>query len=72
MQCVLVRARQDVEYTGEGFTSGREGIMRANARGNEERPMAEIVQTTARGKLPQIRNPWAVLSDSPWRTYATS
>ena len=34
--------------------------------------MAEIVQTTARGKQAQIRNPWVVLSDSPWRTYATS
>jgi hypothetical protein len=33
MQCLPVRARQDVEYTGDGFTSGREGITRANAPG---------------------------------------
>jgi hypothetical protein len=33
MQCIPVRARQDVEYTGEGFTSGREGITGVKPRG---------------------------------------
>ena len=50
MQRVPVSARQDVEHTGEGSTSGREGIIGANAPGgNEERPMAETVHITARG-----------------------
>ena len=68
------RARPDVEHTGKGFTSGREGIMRVHARGNEERPMAEIVQTTARGCQAKIGHPGASQRGlaGPWRTYATS
>src|ERR1700733_14670294 len=61
MHCVLIRARQHVRYTARASHQGaRESSRGEGPGGKRERPMAETVQITARGKQAKIRNPWAV------------